>query len=89
MFSRENVEKTIGDFIVETFLFGVQDERPVADQSLMGTGVVDSMGIMQLVSFVEKNFEITIADADFGPENLDTIERLSKYVISAAAVRRV
>ncbi len=84
MLSKGEIEQSIGDYIVQNFLFGVADQRPDADQSLMGTGIVDSVGIMQLVSFVEKTYGIRIADDDFGPENLDTIERLSRYVVAVS-----
>lgn len=67
-------------FIVENFLFG-DDSTPLGDgQSLIDSDMVDSTGILELVSFLEERFGIALADADIVPANLDSIDRIAAFV---------
>ena len=60
----------IRDFIVENFLFG--DTNGLGeDSSFLETGIVDSTGILELVSFIEETYGILIEDEELIPENLD------------------
>ena len=73
------ISSAIRDFIVETFLFG-DDSELENDTSFMDSSLIDSMGILQVTGFIEKNFGIKIADKDFTPVNLDSIERISQFI---------
>lgn len=75
--------KTIRDevrsFIINRFLFG--DGEKIADStSLLEQHVVDSTGVMEIVAFIEKTFGIQVEDYELIPENLDSIEEISKFV---------
>lgn len=67
-------------FIVENFLFGDTEHAPEDAASLIESDLVDSTGILELVSFLEERFGIPIADADIVPANLDSIERIAAFV---------
>ncbi|HZU38293.1 MAG TPA: acyl carrier protein [Gemmataceae bacterium] len=70
--------QTIHDFVVSTFLF---DNGDVADDaSLLGEGIMDSTGVLELVLFVEETFGIRVADDEILPENFDSIARIAVYV---------
>ncbi len=74
-----NKEKQIRDYIVENFLLG--DEGGLSSsQSLHESGVIDSTGIMELVAFLEKSFQISVDDEDMMPENLDSIGSIAQFV---------
>ena len=69
----------IREFIVQNFY--VADGGSLDDgTSLIGTGIVDSTGVLEVVAFLESEFGITIPDRDILPDNLDTIARLDAYV---------
>jgi len=69
---------TIRDFVVSTFLF---DSGDVADDaSLMGEGIMDSTGVLELILFVEETFALSVADDEVLPENFDSIARIAAYV---------
>jgi acyl carrier protein len=73
-------EKTIvRQFIIDNFLFGNDDGLQDSDQ-LRQKGIIDSTGVLELIAFVEKTFELTIDDREIIPENLDTIERIADFV---------
>lgn len=67
-------------FIVENFLFG--DEGGLVDDqaSLIDADLVNSTGILELVSFLEAEFGLSIADPEIVPENLNSVARLAAFV---------
>ncbi len=73
------LEERIKSYIAKEILF---DESASLDRSasLLESGTIDSTGVMDLVLFLEKEFGIKVADEDLVPDNLDTIERISRYV---------
>ena len=75
------IKATVRGFIVDNFLFGTEDESLTDDASFLETGIIDSTGILELITFVEKTFEITIADDEMLPENLDSLDQISAFVL--------
>lgn len=76
-----DVREQIAGFIVSNFLFGDESGAPAADQSLLNSGIVDSTGILELIEFLESEFEITVAEDETTPDNLDSVESLSNFVV--------
>jgi len=74
-----DIRKKLREFIKNNFLLG-NDSNLTDDDSFMGKGIVDSTGILEVVSFVEENFGFKLPDEDLMPENLDSINNLVKYV---------
>jgi len=70
---------TVRTFIRENFLFG-DDDAFKDDTSFLNEGIVDSTGILELVSFLEEEFSITVEDEDLVPENLDSINNVVTYL---------
>ena len=61
--------------------FIVSDLAALADgDSLLGRGILDSTGFIELVSFLEGTFHIQIADDEMIPENLDSLGNIAAYV---------
>ncbi len=69
----------VRNFILENFLFGTDDELENST-SFLEEGIIDSTGILELVSFLEEIFEITIEDEELIPENLDSIDNVDRYI---------
>lgn len=69
----------IREFIVETFLFG--DDSGLQDNaSFMETGLIDSMGVLQVADFLKQTYGLQIKEDEFIPDNLDSIERITRFV---------
>ena len=81
----DDVQATVRAFIVENFLFGDETQPLNPELSLIDNDYVDSTGILELVSFIEETFRIKIADTDIVPANLDSIERISAFVLRKQA----
>jgi acyl carrier protein len=72
--------RELREFIVENFLYGQEDERLSNSASLLALGIIDSTGVMELVSFLEQRYQITIRDEELIPANLDSIDRLVRFI---------
>jgi len=66
-------------FIMENFLFG-NDQSLNDDISFLDEGIIDSTGILELVSFLEEEFSISVEDEEILPENLDSITNVTAYL---------
>jgi acyl carrier protein len=74
------IEPIVRRFVADNFLFQEDAEALSADESLIGGGIIDSTGILELVSFLEQEFNIEIADEDLVPDNLDSLARINEFL---------
>ena len=72
-------KEIIKTFIIENFLFGSQDGLK-DETSFLEEGIIDSTGILELVTFLEEEFSITIEDEELVPENLDSINNVTAFL---------
>jgi len=70
----------IRDYIIENFLFG--DAEPLSSDSLslLDEGIIDSVGVMELVAFLEQDFGLSVEDEELIPENLDSVDNLANFI---------
>ena len=73
------LKSEIKNFIIENFLYG-QNDGFGEDVSFMQKGIIDSTGILELVSFVEEKYGISVADDELIPDNFDSVNKLSAYI---------
>ena len=69
----------IREYIVSTFLFG-DGSRLTDETSFMENGILDSTGMLELISFVEQEFGISIDPSELVPDNLDSIRNLTAFI---------
>lgn len=82
-----NQAKAIREFIITNFLFG--DGTTLRDDtSFLDSGIIDSTGILELIMFVEGEYRIKVAPEDAVPENLDSVNRVARYVEQKLAAKR-
>lgn len=70
----------ISDFICNAFPVA-KNQKVKPTDSLIETGMVDSLGFLTVVEFVETEFDIIISETDMGIENFGSIDAISKFVI--------
>jgi len=73
------IQNEIRDYIVENILFGDR-QKLEADTLFQENGVLDSIGFLEIITFVEGKFGIEIADNEVVPENLGSLQRISNFV---------
>lgn len=66
-------------FVIENFLFG-DGEDLQEDTSFLYEGIIDSTGILELIFFLEETYSIKIEDDELVPENLDSLNNISKFL---------
>ena len=73
------VAEDIKAFVVKHFPSTRSSNLGYVDQ-LLETGIVDSLGVLDLVAFLERQFGITVADEELTPTNFGTIEGMTTLV---------
>ncbi|MHC1550420.1 acyl carrier protein [Phyllobacterium sp. K27] len=83
-----HLKTQIRDFIVENYLFG-DTSHPLDDTtSLIETDIIDSTGVLELVTYLEDTFQISVQDAEIVPSNLDSIANIASYVANKTILQR-
>ncbi len=73
-----DIEREVRDFVVKHFLSG-HAEKLRDDGSLLGDAI-DSMGVLELVGYLQDRFKITVDDEEVVPANLDTVRSVAVFV---------
>jgi len=76
------VENSLRTYIAENILFS-SDGFPYEDTaSFLENGIVDSMSVMELVMFAEKEFGVSVADKEITPDNFDSVAKMAGFIRS-------
>ena len=73
------VSDQIRAFVLEKFPQAKKKSLRDTDQ-LLESGIVDSLGILDLVAFLESGFQVHINDEELLPENFQTVEAIAQFV---------
>ena len=73
-----NIDK-VCDFIVEQLLFGQKDKLN-DDTSFFSTGLFDSLGMLEVIKFLEETFNITVEDDELVPENFENLNCIAQFI---------
>ena len=74
------IKQKIRTFVVEHFLMGESSKKLADDDSFLENGVIDSTGVLELVSFIEEAFNFRVEDEELIPDNLDSLNKLTVYI---------
>lgn len=70
------------DFILQNYLFTTDTSALDPDDSLLEQGIVDSNGMMEIILFIEQQLGVVMKDEEMTPENLDSVNRITAFVLS-------
>lgn len=73
------ITEKVHQFFIDNFMLDPAIEIAEAD-SFLEAGIIDSTGILELISFLEKSFGITVSDHEIIPENLDSFTGINDFV---------
>jgi len=82
------VERTAA-YVRENFLYMRPDVEITSDARLLERGIIDSLGVMELVSCLEQNFGVRLDDDSITEENLGTLDAIATFVLSQNAASPV
>ncbi|PPF66081.1 acyl carrier protein [Rathayibacter tritici] len=68
-------------YVVEEFLPGTDPERVEIGLDLLNSGIIDSLGLLKLIAWLETRFDVGIDDTDLDPENFRSLATIVEFVI--------
>lgn len=74
------IEAQIQNFVAQNLLFSDQGYRFNNNASFIQEGIIDSMGVMELATFVNTEYGIQVDPQDVTPDNFDSVNKLATYV---------
>jgi acyl carrier protein len=75
-----DIRQQIRSYIAETFLFNDEGFDLEDDASFLDEGVIDSMGVLELIMFIEETFGFSVEDEEIKPDNFDSVNKLYDYI---------
>lgn len=73
-------EQILERFIVKELMIAGDDTKLAHDQSLISSGILDSLALLQLVEFIDEEFGASIEDEELLPENFQTINDIAALI---------
>ena len=78
----------VRDFLLENFLYQrPPDFRLHEDDRLLERGVIDSMGVVEMITFIEETFGIKVSEDEISEANLGSLSAITQYVITKPSAR--
>lgn len=74
------LREQIRAFILENYLFTSDTSALGLDDSLLGRGIVDSTGMLEIIFFIEEQLGVKVKDEDMIPDNLDSVNKIYQFV---------
>jgi acyl carrier protein len=75
------VQSTLHDYIVQQFPVAA-NKRIEPQTSLIHNGIIDSLGVLEIVTFIEQRFGVVMSDEELVSEHFDSIHSLSQLIVS-------
>ena len=73
-------EETIRRFLLDELLYDRDLKELAPDENLLDRGLLDSLGILKMVTFCEEQFGITIPDTDVVPDHMESVRAIAALV---------
>jgi acyl carrier protein len=83
---QETIKAAVKNFILNEFLPGEDPAVFTETTPLMTTGILDSIAVLKVVTFLEKQFGITIEPHEAVVENLNSLSDIARLVMSKKSV---
>lgn len=82
-----NNTDAIRNYVIEEFLPGTDPQEIPAGMDLLNSGIIDSLGLLKMIAWIETTFEVTVGDEDLDPENFRSLDSMDRF-IGAASLNR-
>ncbi|TCO60584.1 phosphopantetheine-binding protein [Actinocrispum wychmicini] len=76
--------QTIKRFVLDEFLPDVGEQDLTDDYDLVTGGVIDSLGLLKLIAWIEERFELPVDDVELDPESFRTIDAIDTFISGLA-----
>jgi acyl carrier protein len=80
----DEIRSQVRTFILKQFPAA---QRALGDnESLVESGIIDSMGVLELVTFIESQFDLELSDDDVVSDNFDSVATISTFIEEKLAI---
>ena len=80
--TNETLRAEIRDFVLNELLKGMVDESELQDnRQMIKDGLIDSIGIMRLLTFLSQTYNIELTDDDFKMKNFESIDNICEFIM--------
>jgi acyl carrier protein len=83
----QQITERVRRYVVDNFLYMRPGFELSNDDQLLGKGIVDSLGVMELITFVEDELGVSVTDSDVTEEHFGSVSAIARYVERALAAR--
>jgi acyl carrier protein len=80
--SESGIKLRVRTFVQENFLYAMPDFELGDDDRLLEKGVVDSMGVAEMIAFVESEFGVFTSDEEVSEANFGSLSAISRFIAS-------
>jgi acyl carrier protein len=78
--TEQTVLQQAKDYVIENFLYMRKVKTVAEDESLLRSGVITSLGMMEVVAWVEETFGLTVDPDEITEQNFDTLRGIARFV---------
>lgn len=82
-----NNTEAIRNYVIEEFLPGTDPQEIPVEMDLLNSGIIDSLGLLKMIAWIETTFEVSVGDEDLDPENFRSLSSMDRF-IGAASMNR-
>ncbi len=76
--TKVEIKELLLDFICRQFLVDLEDIE--LDKSLIDTGIIDSMGLIEIASFIEQNFNFKVKEEQMNRQNFGSVLLIVDFI---------
>lgn len=73
----------IKKFLIDEFLPDVSASEIDVHHDMLSDGVIDSLGVLKLIAWLEERFTLTVSDTELDPDNFRTVAAIEKFIANA------
>lgn len=82
-----NTTDTIRQYVIEEFLPGTDPQEIPSEMDLLNSGIIDSLGLLKMIAWIETTFEVSVGDEDLDPENFRSLTSMAGFIHAASLNR--
>ena len=80
-FTQNDIKGILREFINENILSSAGLDSFADTDSFLERGIIDSTGVLELLAFIEEKFHIQVEDEEIIPDNLDSLNNLTSFIM--------
>lgn len=77
---------TIKRFVIDEFLSDVSMDQLSSDDDLLASGIIDSLGLLKVIAWLENQFQLAIDDVELSPDSFRSVAAINSFIENTSRV---